>query len=395
MQPRTQSISNTRIFNQQSITFVAPFAHLGRGRGIGGAERQFILFGKGLKREGWLVAFITQKTNNERGHNTLGFKCYHADFSYLGGSKVRLPMSWYLLWQAMKQANANYYVVKVPGHLLALMSIFCRLRKRRLVFWSQTSFDADPKERVGINRVASMLQDWGLKRTDIVIAQTEEQKKAFKCNYGINAHVVQSICGRLNSAVSSKKVKGCKIDILWAGNSLPTKRQEVVFELARLLPHRTFAVAMNQSDERRFKWAEKAASKLQNVKFLGTVPQLDMEMWFSRTKVLINTSTREGFPNTFLQAWMNSVPVVSLNVDPDDIIKSNHLGLVVNNEQNRAVRETKFIELARQMIEPIERLLNNEKLRIQMGKNAAEYVRKNHVPDVVVPRLLEVLRRSI
>ena len=40
-----------------------------------------------------------------------------------------------------------------------------------------------------------------------------------------------------------------------------------------------------------------------------------------KSKILINTSSFEGFPNTFVQAWANGVPVISLKVDPDNIIK--------------------------------------------------------------------------
>ena len=80
-------------------------------------------------------------------------------------------------------------------------------------------------------------------------------------------------------------------------------------------------MAMNKSYDWLFAEAAKEAEKLPNVTFLGTVPPIEMEGWFKKKKLFMNTSIREGFPNTFLQAWMNRVPVVSLNIDPDGIIE--------------------------------------------------------------------------
>ena len=43
-------------------------------------------------------------------------------------------------------------------------------------------------------------------------------------------------------------------------------------------------------------------------------------------KALINTSFKEGFPITFIEAWSLNIPVISLYVDPGDVINKNRLG---------------------------------------------------------------------
>lgn len=379
----------------RSITFIAPFAYplfsKDCASSTGGAERQFFLFGRELVKKGWRVSFITARPNYGSPSSDHGFSVYHADFSYLGGSKFRMAYCWVSLLSAMKHADTNYYVVKTPAHLLLPMSIFCRFYRRKLVFWTQTSHDST-QIRKGINYTGSRMQDWGLKLADIIVAQTKEQKRGFEANYGIHATVVPSICSSLNSHVLSKL--DCSdekhIDLLWVGNSSANKQQEEFFELARLLPDRTFAIAMNRSDAKRFESAAKEAEKLPNVTFLGAVPPLEMERWFQKAKLFLNTSIREGFPNTFLQAWMNGVPVVSLNIDPDKIIEKNRLGYVVHKKGNLE-DQSDFKNLAQETVVYVETLLNDDGIRQEMGKRAILYVNKNHSPSAVVPRLIDVL----
>lgn len=383
---------------KKSVCFISPFAYslLASDKviGSGGAERQFFLFGRKLAERGWEVSFIIDEPSGNVGLHPTLFPVCHASFSYLGGSKLRMLPDWLTLWRAMAKAKAYYYVLKVPGHLLAPMSVFCKVHKRKLVFWAQMSHDANPLERKDLNKAAALLQNWGLKRCDIVIAQIEEQRKGYNDNYGINAKVVPSICDSLiteRDAELKPDLNKKDVDILWVGNSTPNKRQEIFFELARLLPQRYFAIAMDNSDPVRFEKAREEAKKLSNVMFLGTVPAVEMESWFQRTKLFLNTSIREGFPNTFLQSWMNGIPVVSMNVDPDRIISNHQLGRVVG--ENGITRKLPYThkEMAKTLIMHIEVILEDNNIYQRMCRNSYKYVMQNHAPDHVVSKLIEVL----
>jgi len=380
---------------QPSISFVSPFLtglFAGNGAAVaGGAERQLYLFARGLAERGWRVALITGKPHDGE-QLPPGLSAFPACFSYLGGSKIRLPLDWLSLLEAMRKADTDYYVLKVPGHLLAPMSVFCTTAKRKLVFWAQMTFDANPGERTELPRFASRLQDWGLRRADVVIAQSEEQQRNFWANYRCRAQVVPSICDHLLRSDSPAAVnRQQSVDILWAGNSWPKKRQEILFALAKILSHRTFAMAMYRSDSSRFDMARQAAAQLPNVRFLGTVPPTAMESWYQRARLFLNTSIREGYPNSFLQSWANGVPVVSFTINPDDIIRRQGLGAVAAPPAVAEGFGDNFYGIAELLAPHVESLLANEQARAAVGSRAIRYVAANHSPAVVVPRFCQAL----
>ena len=79
----------------------------------------------------------------------------------------------------------------------------------------------------------------------------------------------------------------------------------------------------------------------------------------SESHILVNTSEYEGFSNTYIQAWMRKVPVVALNSDPDDVIKTKGIGF-----------HSKTFD---QMVQDVRKLVENRKLRDEMGERSQKF----------------------
>jgi hypothetical protein len=62
--------------------------------------------------------------------------------------------------------------------------------------------------------------------------------------------------------------------------------------------------------------------RMENLDLLGEVPLEEVNAQLAAGHLFVNTSKTEGFPNTFIQAWMRRVPTLSLDVDPDGILRS-------------------------------------------------------------------------
>ena len=94
--------------------------------------------------------------------------------------------------------------------------------------------------------------------------------------------------------------------------------------------------------------------------------------------MFLNTSSVEGFPNTYLQAWARGVPVVG-SFDPDEIICQRGLGVHFDTVDEAVEAIQHFCSCSAEEMEAI-------------GRRAVEYVRQNHSPEVVMAQFERVLR---
>ena len=111
-------------------------------------------------------------------------------------------------------------------------------------------------------------------------------------------------------------------------NTTNKKRAHLLVKIIEELPTIKFWVALNNTDSRVFSELEIKFKNFENVKFLGALPQKQMETVFSNTSVFLNTSSIEGFPNTFLQSWSCGIPTITCGINPDGIITKFDLGWV-------------------------------------------------------------------
>ena len=116
-------------------------------------------------------------------------------------------------------------------------------------------------------------------------------------------------------------------------------------------------------------WIAETLCRIPNVHFLGQVEPKKANEIIADAAILLSTSDEEGFPNTFLQAWSNGTPVVSLKVDPDGIIQRKGHGAVSGNVEGA--------------VADINALLQSPKRRNEIAVRAKQYVDEVHSASVV------------
>lgn len=300
---------------------------------VGGAEIQQTAWGHELAKLDINVSYVAMDDSDPDSDDTPDANIFTA-FRRTDGVRglrflfTRVPG----FWRAMSRADADVYYVRGASYLTALAALFARLKNREFIFAGASDADFDP----GSLRL-SMLRDrwlyqWGLRRANAIVVQSDTQASLLQKNFGLQSRTIPNII----PSIPSETTRDRNI-ILWVANLRKLKQPLHFVNLAKSFPDEQFVMIGGQiaSDPGTYDAVEAAARQCRNLKFLGIQPFSQVEEYFDRAKIFVNTSYSEGFPNTFLQAWCRGVPVVSY-IDPDSMISDYELGKAVQDESGLA-----------------------------------------------------------
>jgi glycosyltransferase involved in cell wall biosynthesis len=231
------------------------------------------------------------------------------------------------LWRLLKRVDSQIYVQRVAGALTFVIALFCKVSRRKFVYMVAHDEDlmVDPPAWYGSgarNRLGWSLFSRGLKMADLVIVQHEGQKEELARVFGKE--------GVVRPSAHSMQVGGpaeSRSFFLWVARCEPWKQPAVYLDLASALPGEEFVMICPPTKETGlFDSVRERAESMGNVQFHEYVPHGEMGGYFRRAKAFVNTSRKEGFPNTFVEAAREGTPVLSLSVDPDGILERHDFG---------------------------------------------------------------------
>lgn len=298
--------------------------------GIGGAQLQMTLLAKALVKRGYHISMVVGDYGQPDGacwEEVQTFKAYR----HSAGIPVLrfFHPRWSGMWSALKRANADIYFTSCAGMLVGQMAMFCSQYKRGLVFRLAHDWDADPANVLIRLWRDKKLYEYGLRNADCVLCQNTKQQQGLSRHYGINGTLIKSLVERpqRESALPERD-----IDVLWVNNIRDIKRPDLVLDLAQRFPSCLIHMAGGTVTGfiELYEFMVKEVAKLPNLTFHGRVPYHNVGELYDRTKIFVNTSDSEGFPNSYLQSWRRGVPVVAF-FDPDGIIQREGLGAAVHS----------------------------------------------------------------
>ena len=346
---------------------------------IGGAEVQHAQLAAALVRLGHDVRLIVADFGQRDGAVYEGVTTLKAFKESAGLPGLRyIHPQWTKLWSAIARADADVYYYSCAGMILGMLAMYCGRNNRRLVFRVASDYDTD-LDKVEIRYWRDRwLYQYGLNRTDAVLVQTITQQQDLSKNFGLPSTVVGMLVARpLQSEASIAK----DVDVLWVANLRKIKRPDRLLELARAMPGVRFHMAGAQmpGEEELYRLIEAEARELPNLTFHGGVPYMDVGKLFARARVFANTSELEGFPNTFLQAWVRGIPVVT-TFDPDGLVKSAGLG-----SSHTSVPE---------MIQGLREMLESDAAYRSAGAAALQFMDQRFGEKTVLAPYLDAIMRS-
>lgn len=334
-----------------------------------GIAVQLYFWSMTFHNNGWNVAAISTK---QRQYNN------GISFVKIGKSKLDILVEWIKIAYAIKKTHSDVIIFRGADRRTFPIALASRLLKTKFLFFAASDVNFVPgKELIHGVKFNRKLYQKSIRHIPYIVVQNTYQKKTLQENYGKTCLVLPNIwLGNENIIVSSEK----SIDVIWVANFRRLKRAEWMVEAAKNNPHLRFAlIGRPSADLDYYKQMEHECSELENVSFYGPLGFDRTNALVAQSRILACTSEFEGFPNTFLQAWAYTLPVVS-TVDPSNVIERNNLGKVVKDKE--------------EFCETVKCLLENVEDYGDICKSINDYFLSNHSPDINFSKLMAYIQEE-
>lgn len=303
-----------------------------------GIQVQMLMWARVFVEKGWSVYSFSTK-DKPKDVQSIHFIKEHTP-SWMRVLHLQLIGELYSCLKTMLSVKPRIIICRGSSRSLYYIALLSKWIGPKLVFFgaSDLNFQIGKEAKRGAPINIHMYRK-GLQKTYFFVTQNALQSETLKSNYNKSSIIIPNIWPDVPSLSSNKK----KYDVIWVSNLKPLKRAEWVLNLADCNNDYQMAIIGGSANNDYYNSIEERAKSISNLYFGGSQPFEKTTELIGVSRVLLCTSTSEGFPNTFLQAWSQGIPVIS-TVDPSGIIEKYNLGIVVNSEEELSKAVIKMLE---------------------------------------------------
>lgn len=339
---------------------------------IGGISVQMYFWANTFMKNGWDVhSFYSDK--NTTSFDTEGI-IFHKDFVTH-------------LWSAVLYFFFTLYIfIKVKPNLiitrggtnrnLLFISFIAKCFKTTTVHFIASDKELTLKNGTLANNINRSCFLKGIRNTKFIVAQNEFQEAQLLSLFNRKSLIIPNIWGEIKNAITYRIED---TDILWVANIKSLKRPTWVFDLAKKMPNVTFTIIGGDMEHSLFEICNREADSLPNLHFLGAKSFRETNEYFKHCRLFLCTSEYEGFPNTFLQAWSNNVPIVS-TVNPNNVLNTHNTGIFC-----RTIEELSFA---------IDKCLSDNTLYHKKVEAINSYFTYTHAATTGYNKLINYIKKS-
>jgi len=382
--PEPARISVPTLVEPFSICFIAhpAWGEMSGGKKgeIGGIQRQLSLMARWFAARGHIVTLLTWDEGQPDEVFIDGVRVIKMCRRDEGIPGIRFfHPRWSSLIKAMKKADAQVYYQNTAEYVTGQAALWCRRNGRSFVFSVANDWDCEPEVIRRLMFHERELYLYGLKHADLVIAQTRKQQAILAEAHNVASTVIPMPSPPTNNGIGPTPPDRTKPRVVWVGRIAEAKRLEMLLDVAEKAPEITFEVAGIPDPPSDYADAliERGRS-IPNVRMLGRVERQHIPEVYRGAVCLCCTSFHEGFPNTFLEAWSQGVPLVT-TFDPDGLVAERGLGGVADDVDG--------------LVAHLRRLIADEDEWELASQRARQYYVENHLPENVVPRFEALFRK--
>jgi glycosyltransferase involved in cell wall biosynthesis len=325
--------------NKQSICFLLPGWVT---KHTGGAELQTYLISEEFIKRDWSVEVVTSSSYSTDFHKEFyNEKVKYYYYKREGGIYSSLLIQFFSILFILFGTKSNIYYNRTDARILrAACGLYCKICGKKMVYAIASDEELIMNKYTGtINtnltiknllkyvdrRFSDMLVQLFSYSSKITICQTEYQKKMYKTNFDGEVQLIRNSYS-FNFLNENKKEN----IILWISNFRKVKQPELFLNIYEEIKNNEYKFVMiGNYKSYSSSFIELCKDKID---LLGELSYSETELWFSKSKIFVNTSIQEGFPNTFIQAWLNRVLILSYQVDPDSLLIQHGLGFCAKGD---------------------------------------------------------------
>ena len=347
---------------------------------MGGAQYQAqLLVNVMIKKGGYEVYYLAR--SHAREYQANGYSLCHID-TMLGVRSGYHFLDAPSLYRNLKVIAPDAIYQRVGSAYTGVSAFYSKRSGCQMLWHVASEMDLTPLGdsgapfRVGA-RIDKFVLEYGIRNTKRIVVQTQDQAELLQRRYRRSADAVVPNFHPMPTE-TIRKVE--PVRVVWLANIKRVKRPEVFIQLARDLgPQVKASFVMIGSLQGGLGWRNQILEDInstENLEYLGYMEQENVNKYLAESHILVNTSLTEGFSNTFIQAWMRQMPVVSLGVNPDNVFSRQPIG------------ECAYSYDA--LVQKVKGLIENRARLQQMGVAAAEYaarVHSEHNSDVLLKLL--------
>ncbi len=349
---------------------------------IGGAELQQVLIAKYMVQRGINVSFIVGDYGQSDVEIVGDITIIKSFEPFKGNRKLRFIPDTLKIYRAMKIADADVYNQRSTSFFTGQLAYFASRLGKIFTFSIGIDYNCYRDCMGYLPRPMTFMYRYGLRRAHAIIAQTKDQQRLFKKNFNRDPVLIRNgiiippvetpstEASLINNESSNQDSAGRDrvTEFLWVGSFRRRKRPDIYLQLARRIPQAVFTIIGGKGDdEAYYEEILMESRRIQNVRHIEFVPPFEISNYYRRAYALINTSYLEGFPNTYLHAWVFGVPTLTIEIDPEGVIARNKIGEVTGTFDS--------------LVEAVTRLIEDPASRMGMSERARRYVEKYHNID--------------
>jgi glycosyltransferase involved in cell wall biosynthesis len=308
--------------------FLSSYAHLAldpaADRVSGGAELQVALLARELVRRGHEAVIVGGDIGQEDGVDFDGVRTRNGGPFQTGGLADTMR-SVPRIRRVLHEERPDYVFILGWTTWLYLVR-YLRPRNCPVGFICGLDTEVNGEFRRE-NPIRGAVFEAGVREAELRFAMSDYQAAQF-ARLGLS-------CGMYRNLIlprRSPRTAGKTLDFLWVARCQPIKRPQLFLDLAEQLPGSRSRMICPREDVGLWETVADRARALANVEFIERVPYREIQGHYDEAKVFVNTSSFEGWPNSFIQAGLGGAALLSLDVNPDGLFQRFTPGVFANGD---------------------------------------------------------------